>query len=85
MPSIIEEIAQDQMRWKRGDCQTCAWIVRRPEDEQDEWHKALADNSFSTTSIYRAMKRRTPEEGAMPGESSVGKHRRAGHKAGHTR
>lgn len=83
MPSIIEEIASDQLRWRRGDCQTCAWIRRRPAKEQVEWHNAMADESFSHSSILRAMRKRTPDD--TPGESSVGKHRRSQHKAGHTR
>lgn len=74
--SILDEVASDQGRWRRGDCYTCAWILGRPEEEQEEWLAAMKDGSFSHTSIRRAMQRRDAD---APGESSVSGHRRNRH------
>ena len=55
-------------------CSVCVWLQTRPPDEQAEWATALADESITTTALFRAAKARGYGFGNWPM-----KRHRAGH------
>lgn len=54
--ALIEELKADQD--PRTSCRFCTWLATRPPAERTEWAVAMADRSFTNTSIFRAAKKR---------------------------
>lgn len=75
MTSLADELRADQD--PRSQCRLCRWIETLKSHEQAEWDVALADRSYTHTSIYRALARR--ESGV--GKGTIENHRANRHRA----
>jgi hypothetical protein len=70
--SLAEELAGDQTGVGRHGCTVCEWLNNREASERSEFERAFKDNTWMTSTIQRAMRRR----GAAVTASTVGRHRR---------
>lgn len=76
MTSLLDELKADQD--PRLQCRFCVWLESLSPKDRHEWATAMADRSFTNTSLLRASKKR----GYPHGEGSLVTHRKNGHAAG---
>lgn len=72
MTSLLDELKADQ---DPRQCRFCVWLESLSVKDRSEWATAMADRSYTNTSLFRAAKKR----GYPFGGGSLETHRKNGH------
>ncbi len=70
--SLTDELAGDQTGVGRHGCAVCEWLDNREATERIEFEEAFKDNTWMTSTLHRALRRR----GVTFGSSTTARHRR---------